>query len=58
MMAQYASASSGSTTSVSTELDRDRFYSAILNGPADAAAGDDIPMLSVTFAAPKTAEAK
>lgn len=58
MMAQYASASSGSTTSVSTELDRDRFYSAILNGPADAAAGDNIPMLSVTFAAPKTAEAK
>lgn len=62
MMAQFASASSGSTESVSTELDKDRFYSANLNGPCnpEAARGtqdiETLPRISITFAAPKTAE--
>ena len=62
MMAQFASASSGSTESVSTELDKDRFYSANLNGPCNAEAVrgtqdiETLPRISITFAAPKTAE--
>ena len=50
MMAQYASASSGTTTSASIELDRDRFYDAVLNGPA---ASGEKPTLKITFSAPK-----
>ena len=56
MMAQYASASSGTTTSSSIELDKDRFYNAVLNGPG---AGGDIsqkPRLKITFSAPQSAE--
>ena len=61
MMAQFASASSGSTESVSTELDKDRFYSATLNGSNPEAARETqdietLPRISITFAAPKTAE--
>lgn len=62
MMAQFASASSGSTESVSTELDKDRFYSATLNGPCNPEAAretqdiETLPRISITFAAPKTAE--
>lgn len=62
MMAQFASASSGSTESVSTELDKDRFYSATLNGPCNQEAAretqdiETLPRISITFAAPKTAE--
>lgn len=66
MMAQYASASSGTSESVSTELDKDRFYSARLNRPADMENSDRLskeelknyPRISITFAAPKTAEAE
>ena len=58
MMAQYASASSSSSnTSSSIELDKDRFYNAVLNGPS--AGGNDInqkPRLKITFSAPKKAE--
>ena len=55
MMAAYASASSnsGSSTSSSIELDTDRFYGAILNGPG---ASGEKPQLKITFSAPKKAE--
>lgn len=48
MMAQYASGSS--TTSTSTELDRDRFYRACLNGPGSSGR---VPTLKLTFSIPK-----
>lgn len=49
MMAQYASASATST-SVSSELDRDLYYNCSLLGPAS---GDRRPKLKVTYALPK-----
>ena len=56
MMAQYASASSSTTTtSSSIELDKDRFYDAVLYGPG--AGGDNIkmkPRIKITFSAPRT----
>lgn len=59
MMAAYANAanSSSSQEATSIELDKDRFYNAVLNGPD--AGGDDIsqkPRLKITFSAPKKAE--
>lgn len=59
LMAQYASAanSSSTQTSTNTELDKDRFYNAALNGPG--AGGNDIeqkPRLKITFSTPKKAE--
>ena len=59
MMAQYASAANSSTTQTSSsiELDKDRFYSAVLNGPG--AGGEDVmqkPRLKITFSAPMKAE--
>lgn len=48
-MAQYASASA-TTTSSDTELDKDRYYNAVLRGPA---AEGRKPKLKVTFAIPK-----
>ena len=55
MMAAYASSStSGSSESSSIELDKDRFYNTILNGPG--AGGNDVtqkPRLKITFSAPK-----
>lgn len=58
MMAMYASsASSGSSESVSVELDKDRYFNAILNGPAAPTTEEkSLPRLTITFAAPKTAE--
>ncbi len=50
MMAAYASQST-TTTSVSTQLDKDRFYRAKLNGPA--AANGRVPHLQLTFAIPE-----
>ena len=51
MMAAYASASSSSSsTSSSIELDKDRYYNAVLNGPG---ASDNKPSLKITFSAPK-----
>ncbi len=60
MMAMYSSSASTSTTeSMSVELDKDRFYSAVLNGPQAAATEEkQLPRLTITFAAPKTAEAQ
>ncbi len=49
MMAAYASQSSTSY-SVSTQLDKDRFYKATLNGPS--ASGGRVPHLELTFAIP------
>ena len=54
MMAMYASASSGSNEKTTTEMDKDRYYKANLNGP-DAVSGT-VPQLRITFSAPKTAE--
>ena len=62
-MAMYANSASGSTEEVSAELDKDRFFSAVLNGPfkttgTGESSNEDLknlPRLTVTFAAPKTA---
>ena len=48
-MAQYAFSSATKTTS-STELDKDRYYRAVLRGPK---ADGKKPKLKVTFAIPK-----
>ena len=60
MMAMYAnSASSGTTESVSVELDIDRYFNAVLNGPQTVTTEEkQLPRLTITFAAPKTAEAQ
>ena len=49
MMAAYASASNSTSTSSSVELDIDRFYNGVLNGPG----ASEKPTLKVTFSAPK-----
>ena len=49
MLASMMSASSQQTYSYNSELDKDRYYCAILNGPDDAKA----PMFRVTFAIPQ-----
>ena len=49
MMAQYAASSATSTTS-DTELDKDRYYNAVLRGPK---AEGRKPKLKVTYAIPK-----
>ena len=60
MMSAFANSSSGTTESVSTDLDKDRYYSAVLNGPDAAAAHAEgetsVPTITITFSAPKTAE--
>lgn len=55
MMAMMYSSmnSSNSTEEYTTELDKDRFYSAALNGPEASGAK---PQLKITFSAPKSAE--
>ena len=54
MMAMYASAMSSSSSSTSSvELDKDRYYFGVLNGPEAAGAK---PQLKITFSVPKTAE--
>ena len=51
MMAAYASASSSSSSTTSSiELDKDRYYNAVLNGPG---ASENKPSLKITFSAPK-----
>ena len=55
MMMYYSMLNSGSTssnTSTSSELDRDRFYRGILNGPTSSGAK---PVLRFTFAYPDSA---
>ena len=58
MMAAYASSSAQTSSSSSEiELDKDRFYNSVLNGPG--AGGNDIkqkPRLKITFSAPKKGE--
>ena len=49
MMAAYASQST-TTSSISTQLDKDRFYKATLNGPS--AANGRVPRFEITFAIP------
>lgn len=61
MASLYGSSSSGSTESISTDIDKDRYYSAVLNGPeAVTGAGTEEcrPTIQITFSAPKTAEAE
>lgn len=61
MASLYGSSSSGSTESISTDIDKDRYYSAVLNGPeAVTGAGTEEcrPTIRITFSAPKTAEAE
>lgn len=54
MMAMYSSSyNSSSTSSYTSEMDKDRFYRARLNGPQS---GSAVPQLKITFSAPKTAE--
>ena len=57
MMAAYASGYSGSSSdsgSYTVQLDKDRFYNAVLTGPT--ANAEFKPNLKVTFSAPLTAE--
>lgn len=49
MLAQMMAASSQQTYTTTTELDKDRYYRAVLNGPAD----ERYPFFQVTFAIPK-----
>ena len=59
MMAMYANASaSSSTDSYTTDLDKDRYFDATLNGTKSSTDIKSLPRLTVTFAAPKTAESK
>ena len=55
MMAAYASGYSGDKSSgdYTVELDKDRFYSAVLNGPE---AEGKKPQIKITFSAPMSAE--
>ena len=54
MMAYYSSMSSSATSEeYVTELDKDRFYNATLNGPLSSGAK---PQFKVVFSAPKSAE--
>lgn len=53
MMAMYSSSYGSSTETLTTEMDKDRYYRAILNGPG---ASSSVPQLKITFSAPKTAE--
>ena len=50
MLAQMMASSSQQTYSYTTELDKDRYYKAVMNGPA---ANGDVPLFRVTFAIPK-----
>lgn len=52
MLAQMMSASSQQTYSYTTELDKDRYYRGILNGPA-ITGSDRQPVFRVTFAIPQ-----
>ena len=56
MMAAYASAASSTSTSSSTELDKDRYYNAVLCGPDYGTEISQKPRLKVTFSAPKSKE--
>ena len=59
MTAMYANAStSSSTDSYTTDLDKDRYFDATLNGTKSSTDIKSLPRLTVTFAAPKTAESK
>ncbi len=55
LMSMYASSygSSSSETETTIELDRDRYYNAVLNGPG---ADGRKPQLKITFSAPKVVE--
>ena len=53
MLAQMIAAQNQQTYSYNTELDKDRFYKAILNGPQAALSGQERPTFSVTFAIAK-----
>ncbi len=50
LMSQMMNASSQQSYTYTSELDKDRFYKAVMNGPA---APEDTPYFSVTFAIPK-----
>ena len=63
LAAQYASSQSTSQTTVSMQLDKDRYYRATLNGPeatADAADGPGEeflrPRLTITYSVSKMAD--
>ena len=51
MLAQMIASQSQLTYSYTTELDKDRFYKAILNGPGTGEG--DVPKFTVTFAIAK-----
>ena len=54
MMAAYANASNSSSSATSSiELDKDRFYDAVINGPG---ATSDKPSIKITFSAPNRSE--
>jgi len=53
MLAQYYASMSGSTTSTTQELDKDRYYRAVLNGPAAALDAKRKPRVRITYSIPK-----
>ena len=57
MMASYMNSGSTSTSSTSSsELDKDRYYRCTLNGPEYDGTLEELPRLKVTFSAPRSAE--
>jgi hypothetical protein len=65
MMASYMNSSSNSSESISTDLDKDRYYNCTLNGPEyveysaenpDPEKLKQLPRIKITFSAPKSAE--
>ena len=51
MAAMYGS--STTSESISRQLDKDRYYNAVLNGPDSGTELDEVPRLELTFAIPK-----
>ena len=57
LAAQYASTQSNSSTTVSMQLDKDRYYRGILRGPEAEPSSDGTdrtPILTVTYSVSKT----
>ena len=56
MMAALAGSYNQTNDKSSIELDKDRYYRCILNGPEYEGTLEDLPRLKVTFSAPKSAK--
>ena len=56
MMAAMAGSYNQTSEKSTIELDKDRYYRCVLNGPEYDGALEELPRLKVTFSAPKSAE--